>query len=141
MKSLPISLKPHLSGCCFSDRCSYLILLHTTATILYILYIGCILPLQVTPQPAADVRRHHFPLTYLLGCPVTPILLPLPNVVVNQGSTFTFKAKYAMEPFPKPELQWYFSSDQITCTRQEKIMEKNGSVNITGRFYSHFYCF
>ena len=114
---------------------------HYRYDLIYIFYIGCIIPLHVTPQPVADVRKHSFELTYLLGCPVTPILLPFPNVVVNRGSTFIFKATYELEPFPKPELEWYFSSNQINCTGEKEIVEKNGSVNITGSGLFTFFLF
>ena len=76
----------------------------------------------ITAQPIRRVNGLLFQNSLeVWGCPVAPILLPLPNANVAAGTDFSFFASFRFEPIPNVSVSWYFSPDIVHCTNQSVV--------------------
>ena len=93
------------------------------------LLYGCGFHLYVTALPIAYVDgRFEAESIPVYGCPVPPVLLPLPNVVVKPGSSYRFVSKFEQEPVPSPIITWYFTVDKEYCKNLSVLKEDQNDV-------------
>ena len=90
---------------------------------------GCMLKYSVTAQPISRVDGTSWlNMHRVWGCPIRPIIEPLPNTHVDFLSHHSFWVRFKHTPVPKPNISWYFSSDKIFCRNPTLLVENENSV-------------
>lgn len=90
---------------------------------------GCFFYYTVTPQPISlRDGNTNYPLHMVHGCPVGINLLPLPNVHIEPGASYSFTARFEEEPIPSARVVWYFSPDRKFCKNPQRV--ENSLYNV-----------
>ena len=78
---------------------------------------GCRFHISVTALPVVYKDRSVHQKTLQVLCPMPTKLLPLPNIMVKPGSTYSFLARFLHEPIQNITINWFFSPDIIFCRK------------------------
>jgi len=98
---------------------------------------GCPFSFSVVAQPIAYTDNIHYTDTKMIsGCPISPKLKPLPNMILQPGSNFSFLASFKEDPIPHAKVKWFFSPDKVNCSTYRRIEQNNVIVSEDTRVLS-----